>query len=439
MKKRAPHEVLKDYTPEIPGKGISFLMRALIFFMNAPAPAKFVYNYDKKALKGKPVLIIAAHASRDDYKYVIHGYRQANPNIITGYHSMLKPGLFQIMMKCGVIPKTLYEPCPSAVKSILRLKKEGASFLLFPEGIQSMCGREHPLRPDTGKLVKKLGLDVVVATSRGAYLSCPRYNPKSARGKIVYTFDHVFTPEDLKDLDSAEIERVLSNKLTYNDFISNEKPRYRYRHAHGNASGLDNLLIVCPLCKKEFTMKTEGREIVCECGSRVRIGDDYSLTPSVTISEFPFARLDEWYDFQCEFIKNEALKEGFRLSYECNHNTFDMASGSKTMKRRLGSGTLTLTREGLTYKGDDKETAYPPYSAPPSSRDSDTLQDGVNLFFPIEKVPSAPFIGGRGNEFYFENCYHEFIITDDRRKAVKMLTAVESLYERKQNDKLNSI
>ena len=105
----------------------------------------------------------------------------------------------------------------------------------------------------------------------------------------------------------------------------------------------------------------------------------------------------------------------------------------------LGSGTLTLTREGLTYKGDDKETAYPPYSPPPSSRDSDTLQDGFNLFFPIEKVPSAPFIGGRGNEFYFENCYHELIITDDRRKAVKMLTAVESLYERKPNDKLNSI
>ncbi|MBR7077386.1 MAG: hypothetical protein IKI41_01420 [Clostridia bacterium] len=55
----------------------------------------------------------------------------------------------------------------------------------------------------------------------------------------------------------------------------------------------------------------------------------------------------------------------------------------------------------------------------------------------MPRMSSTPFIGGRGNEFYFENCYHEFIITDDRRKAVKMLTAVESLYERKQNDKQN--
>ena len=423
MSRKTPQQILKDYKPEIPGKGISVFCRALFAGLEASKPAKYTYLFNKNKMKGKQVLILACHASHDDYIHVIRGYKWANPNIVTGFHSMLENGVFKLMMRAGVIPKPLYEPYPAAVKNIIRLVKEGASILLFPEGIQSMNGHSQPLQPQTAKLVKKLGLDVVLVKSKGAYLAYPRYDPKPRKGRVEYIYEHLLTAEALKVISELELENLLAEKMRYNDFVENETAGFEYKSKRGNANNLENLLIVCPKCLREFTMRSDKNSLTCECGFKALVDDRYSLTfPNESA---PFTRIDEWYDWQVDRIREEIRDPAFSISYKAAHNTFDMSGKGSSMKKNLGRGILTLTCEGISYKGDDCEEAVPPWEEPQTNPPT----NGVELFFPISKIPSAPFIGGRGNEFYFKNCYHEFIIEDDdRRKAVKFLIATELLH-----------
>ena len=404
---KTPGQILKDYEPALPNRFSRDLTILAARIYNLFHPAKFIYKFDKKWAKGRPVLLLFQHLSVTDPYHVMLGYPFIMPNVIMGLQNMLVPGLFELLLGDGVIPKMLYVNDVRAARSILKLRKKGASIGVFPEGIQSMDGAASPLDPATAKLVKKLGLDTVLCSGHGSYLSRPRFDSHIRKGRIKYTYEILFSKEELVSLTEDEIyERLLEN-FKFNDFEWNSRMHYRYKGKVPNATGLDKILFICPYCKKQFTMRVEGEYIKCSCGESVHVDEFYDLKP--VRSPLPFKRIDEWYLWQRGIIEEEVQKDDFSMSFPVDHRLLSLNRLRSETTIKIGSGTVTLNKEQYVYSGTDNG-------------------DPVELRFDISKMPSAPFVSGTGSEFYYDNIYHRFVITSDQRLSVKVLMAVETLH-----------
>ena len=407
MKKQTPRELLDAYVPQLPNKHAVRLTWLLMGALQLLRPARYFYKFDKREMKGRPVLLLAQHASFDDPYDVLWGYRFVMPNAIMSMHNILLPGLMRLLMADGVILKSLYEPDMSAMRHLLRLHKQGASFVLFPEGIQSVDGTTQPLHPATARLVKKLAMDTVLCTSRGAYLSHPRFASGARRGRKEYTYELLFQKDELKSLTEAEVYARLLGKFRYNDFLWNSDKHYPYRGKTPCADGIDRLLFICPRCGRQFTMHVEGERLLCDCGSAVRIDGSYQLLPEAP--GFPFARIDEWYRWQQDVIAEEVQAEDFCLRYDASYQMLNLERLSRQRNVTVGEGRVTLDRDCFRYTG---------------TKDG----EAVDLRFKLSRLPSAPFPKKPGNEFYYDGVFHLFTPTADPRLAVKVLLAVEALH-----------
>ena len=100
------------------------------------------------------------------------------------------------------------------------------------------------------------------------------------------------------------------------------------------------------------------------------------------------------------------------LSYPADYLTLNKEKLVIGSCKKIGSGIIKLSRETFSYEGTKEGK-------------------NVSLSFNIAGIPSAPFVAGLGNEFFYENEYYEFLMTDDRRLSVKVLMAVEALHNMK--------
>ncbi len=408
MKHPTPAERLAAYRPALPTRGSAIVLRLLIGALVAFKKVKFEYLFDKKRMRGRPVLLVADHAATDSYLYVLHGWRFSQPNVVIGYQNLFVPGLFRIFLKAGIIPKKLYEPDLSTAVSMLRLKKNGASFLLFPEGIQSMDGSTMPVNPATAGLIKHLGTDVVLCKSRGAYLADPRFDHGNRRGPVSFSYSILFEKEELDSLSEDEIYTRLLSRFVYSDFAANEKEKLVYRSKYGNARGLEKILFLCPVCGRKYGIRTEKDRIICSCGNAVRVDETYSLIPEEG-SALPFSRIDSWYAREREEVRRETSDPGFLLSWRADIYSLVTDRLSKNDCRRDGEGILTLDPEKLVYEGTRRG-------------------ENVRLEFDLRRIPSMPFVSGTGNEFFYKGEYFRFVPKAPSPLPVYILMAEEELH-----------
>ena len=408
MPKQTPGEILDRYVPDLPKRFYAFVVRALIFLLTFRRKVKFTYNFDKKRMKRRQVVILADHSSTDNYLYAIRGYPFVQPNVIMGYQNMFGRGLFRLLMKAGAVPKRLYVPDISTAISVLRLVRKGASVMIFPEGIQSMAGSTQPINPSTAALIKKLGLPVVLCKSRGAYLNRPRFDRSYRNGRMEFSYELLFDADELSKTSEESIYTKLLGRFSYNDFLWNEKAKNVYRGKHKNAYGLDRILFICPVCGRRYGLRVEGDGIVCGCGNAVRVDERYSLIPYAG-SSLPFRRIDEWFLWQRGVIRSDVIREDYSLSYDAEYLTLDTSSTGDDRCRKLGEGTVVIDRERFLYSGskNGKETV---------------------ISIPVKNIPSAPFVSGRANEFFRDKEYFRFVPKGDKRITVEVLLAIEEIH-----------
>ena len=410
-------DVLKDYEAKRPRLWAQNLMLLISFFVNLLRPAEYEFLFDKKSLKNKQVLVLSMHAAYDDAMYVPHGIGFIGPNTLIGRHHIYKPFLFGLLLAGGVIPKPLYISDINTARSLMRLKKQGASFLVFPEGIQSTDGTSSPLNPSTVKLIRLLKLETILCTSHGAYLSNPRFDGNRRKGHMEYRFEVLFKEDEIGKLSEQEIKERLLQKIYLNEFAWNAVHQYKYKGKVPNAAGLDNILFICPKCHRQFLVKVVGDEIVCGCGSRVKVDECYNLIPDD--KDFPFKRIDLWYQWQRDVVEKEVLEDNFKIECRVEHLILNESRFDFKTYKKIGEGTVTLNSEGLVYKGNDNGSE-------------------ICLNFDIRQIPSASIVPGKGNQIYYKDGYHRFLIKDNGTLSTKIMLAVEILHQRINEDWKNS-
>ena len=231
-----------------------FLMSVAMLVLkivNKKFKVDFSYDYDPKSIKNQPTILLSSHASRLEFIYTLYGFGRKDVNMVVGYQNVMQKGIYHILMRIGVISKYLYQPDIMCVKNMLSVLKRGGAIGLFPEGIQSTSGSTHPINPATTSFIKKSKANVVVCTTKGAYLATNRYSKDRKKGYVGVSYSLLFTPEKLAALSEEEIYKLILEKISYNDFEFNKTAREKYVGKKPNADGIEKILYKCPDCKAE--------------------------------------------------------------------------------------------------------------------------------------------------------------------------------------------
>ena len=334
-----------------PNTFLMFMVMRLLGILNKAYKVKFTYDFDLKSIKKGPVILLASHASRLEFIYMLYGFKRNDINMVCGYQNILKKGIYGLFIRLGIISKYLYQPDIACTKNILKILKNNGTIGIFPEGIQSTSGSTQPINPATAQLIKKSKATVIVSTSKGAYLATNRYSKDRKKGYIGIEYSLAFTPEMLDNLNEEQIYAKLLEKIKYNDFEYNKTARNKYIGKKPNTFGIDKILYKCPECKIEYSLYTEEDTIKCKCcGLEVKVNEYYDLVS--TNNKIPMD-IDKWYKWQRRCVAKEITNDNFELSFTGSLANLRLDKLRKEPNNRqiLSVGTATLTKEGLLFKG----------------------------------------------------------------------------------------
>ena len=410
MKEKSLKKALACRKIKKPNPVLALIVHAILFCINLSHRVKFTYDYDKKAMKKEPVILLAGHASYPEYLYVTVGLGRRDINIVCGYHNFLQKFVYTILKKLGVIAKYLYQPDLTSAKQMLSVARRKGSLLLFPEGIQSSSGSHHPINPATAQMLKACKLTVLMCLSEGAYLSRNRYSSDVKRGKITLHYSVLFTKEQIATLSVAEIDAIMREKFKYNEFEANRRNRVAYVGKYPNITGLDKLIYTCPMCHSESTMKVAGESMTCaSCGFGVKMNAYYDLLPLEEHGPLPFSDIDEWYKWQRRVMHKAVQSPDFSMTMQAElYTVSDTKLLFKGYSRILQCrGTLKMTRAGLSFTDAEGK---------------------VLASFESKNVYSLTFIRKGFLEFYYHNEFYiiQPISTDE--PLTKWTIASEELH-----------
>ena len=395
---------------EKPNALIGRIVKWVLGIINRRHGVQFSYDYDPETIKNQPTILLSSHASRLEFIYTIYGFGRSDVNLVCGYQNILKKGIYGIMLKLGVISKYLYQPDVLCVKNMIRVLKHGGAIGLFPEGIQSTSGSTHPINPATTQLIKRSGANIVVCTTRGAYLATNRYSSDRKKGYIGVNYSLLFTPEQLEEASEEQIYKMLLEKISYNDFAFNKVARHKYVGKLPNAAGIDKILYKCPDCKAEHTLRVEGEHVICEsCGFGVRINEYYDMVDARGNS-CP-SDIDDWYKWQRACVREEIESDGFKLSLSGSLCTLKLDKLRKSPKDRqlLSVGRASLTKSGLSFTGE-------------------LNGESVNFDFDAKSVYSITFSTKGFLEFYHNNDYYMLVPDEPDLCLIKWTLASEEIH-----------
>ena len=179
-----------------------------------------------------------------------------------------------------------------AVKTCMKVAKEGGNIGIFPEGNRTFSGETAYINPAIGGLAKKLGLPIAFFKIEGGYGVQPRWSDVRRRGKMRAYVSKVLEPEEYKDLTNEQLYQRICQELYQNEtaFVS------EYFHKR-SAEYVERVLYVCPHCGVTH-FESHGNKVTCtSCGRSATY-----LPNKKFEGDFPFADVLAWYRYQQDYV-----------------------------------------------------------------------------------------------------------------------------------------
>ena len=367
------------------------ILMQVVKILNRSVNTEFEFIKDPAKEPGS-IVLIANHASRNDYLFTAPAVYPKRLNYVVGYNEFFRSPVNYLLKIMQAIPKKNFVPDAYCIKSVNRIIKSGGNICIMPEGMSSITGMAQPVIPGIGKLLKKLGVPVYYSKISGGYLTFTKHCLDKRKGKIKVVVDQMFTVGELKELTPEEIEDRMNRLLAHDDYIWNAEEQVIFDGKAQMARNLENLLYLCPRCAAMYHHETTGNRMRCTaCGNTIQIDEKYNLSPvgdSVcpklvtdwTLLERKKARFDvSKPDFFCEgHVKVGVLPEDHYLKGD------DTSIIS-------GEGELRLDHEGLHFEGVLEGKRYS-FHIRPENLPTFGMCTDISRFY--------TFVDGRFIEFY---------------------------------------
>lgn len=240
-----------------------------------------------------------------------------------------------------------------AVKTCLKVAKEGGTIAIAPEGNRTYSGRTEYMNPAIGGLAKKLGLPIALYRIEGGYGVQPRWSDGIRKGRMHAYVSRVIEPEEYASLSADELFSEIRKGL----FVDEACPGGPFVSEH-KAEYLERAIYVCPTCGLS-AFESSGSEIVCRtCGRAVLYGEDKRLTGKGF--DFPFAYVGEWYEYQKAFVRGLDLAPYAKTPMFCD--VADLYEVTLNKKKRLLKKAAAVRLYGDRVEIDADTTLRLPFS-----------------------------------------------------------------------------
>lgn len=302
------------------------------------------YNYVNLEKLNKitgPSIVIANHPGPFDYYRVYNAFDDAvtgicNRHIVSGKIGRL------YAKEVGFIPKKLFDPDLETILQTRRMLKKGYSVALFPEGRLSIDGTNYPYDNNTATFVKMMKANVVVLKIKKAYFAENKWRSRRYNTPIDIVVEAVLSKDEIERMNHDELNKIIKDGISFNDF-DYVVDDYSYKQPD-KAVGLENVLYMCPKCKKMYMMESVGNTLHCKnCDSEFVIGENYFFdnTSLPTIHEF-YERI--------KYLEKGYIKKnkGILLETKVNAKVFY----PKSKKYEKVSGICILTKDEFKFNAN---------------------------------------------------------------------------------------
>lgn len=307
-------------------------------------------NYKKKGFKRPkgPFIVVGNHVTFFDFISVALALYPRRINFVAAEY-FFKGSLASILRFMGVIPKLQFVPDIGSIKAMIGAVKQGRALGLFPEGQVATYAHSDDFTPSgIGKLLKNLGVPVVLCKTEGASVVKPKWARKKRRCPLSFTVSNLLSADEIAAASAAQLDEILAAALFYDDSAySLSAPLFPKGKAR--AEGLDSALYLCPRCGALYTYRSEGDRFFCTaCGNEGTL-DEHGLPIPKGPEDKIFPTLYDWHLFQKEYMKNEVAKDGFQMHSACEIHFPDAVL----------RGEASVTRDGIVLSAGDREELCP--------------------------------------------------------------------------------
>jgi len=312
------------------------LLRGLLSFI-----LRIMYGYKAKKYKldkDKGYFILSNHQALLDPFFLALSFKKAiyfvaTDNLFT--HKFLSK---IIIFLVNPIPKRKATIDANCIKTCLKVAKEGGSVGLFVEGNRAYNDFQFYIDPSITKMIRKMGLPLVLYNLKGGYGVDPRWGKKKRKGKFTGEVKRVLSVEEIDNLSNEELYDIVCNDLRVIDSESNELYKSKSR-----AEYLERQLFVCPKCNKIQTLYSNKDKIYCkDCGFEAQYLENLHL--KTNDENIKLDKVLDWYKYQLEYIKNYEISD--KIIFE-DENVEIYCSDYNQPRTLITKGKLILDKEGL--------------------------------------------------------------------------------------------
>lgn len=295
--------------------------------------------------KDEPALFLMNHSSFIDLKIAASILYPRPFNIVCTSDGFV--GKRRLMYAMGCIPAQKFVTDLPLVRDMLyAVRKLGNSLLLFPEASYTFDGTATPLPQSVGKLLRTLGIPVVMIKTSGAFLRDPLYNMLQLRQvDVSATMEYVLSPEDIREKSVEELNDILRELFTFDNFREQQEKGVTVAEGF-RADGLHRVLYKCPHCLAEGQMEGKGVTLTCNhCGKVWTLTEKGFL--QAADGEDMFTHVPDWYAWERQCVREELARGDYRLDVPV---LIRMLVDTKAVYT-VGEGRLTHTAEGFRLQG----------------------------------------------------------------------------------------
>ncbi len=328
-------------------KPSAFLYWIVIGFYRLYILIRFNVHCHGPKAKG-PALILSNHTSNQDYKFIASAHWPRRITFVGTYHWFTFRKLKFWLEKMGVIPKYQFAPDMAAMKKIrYALDRNRGLVFIAPEGTVYASGSLGYISPSIAKTVRVFRTPVYASRIEGAGLGNAKWSRFSHRGRVDVTTELIVTKEEAESLPVEEIMKRIRSFLSYDDFEYQKEHSVKVRGGD-KLEGFDTMFYKCPCCRSEFTLSSSANSVRCSsCGAAAELDDTFRFHWNRKDGNL-FDNYRDWYDWQLEEMKREAVRSDFIMEEEVEY-AIDRSGVDNYVK--VGRGRMRLTHAGWDYSG----------------------------------------------------------------------------------------
>ena len=386
-----------------------FLYGLWKFLANILAAVIFRRRFLRNEIKNKkgPFVVIANHQAALDFINLIGAAKEPMSFVISNSFYRTIP-LKCIMPRLGLIPKQQFQTSLADMRKMKQTVDGDGILVIYPAGLMSDDGTSTPLPAATYSFLKWMKTDVYMAKTIGTYFSMPKWRKGGIRsGRTYIDIYKLFDKDELQAIDADELRRRTDEALLFDAYEEQEKLLVKYQN-NDNIEGLENVLYICPVCKKEFTVKTRDKStIYCEaCGFEEK-ADEYQLLHKTSDIGEEIRHPSKWNALIYSLVKGQ-IERG-ELSSLSAKVEIQMIPDGKRSFERVGDGTLTLTADSFVISGI------------PNCEESE-------LCVPTASFAALPYKPGKYIEIQHGDTIYR-CLPEDGRVVIKFINMIKIFYE----------